>query len=260
MTGAALIGSGGPPLAQLGQDFFKNRSDASCVAENKSFCFSWAADNFDRYVTPLLQHLVLVSVSVALGFAIALALAIVSHRRGWLIPPFTWVTGILYTVPSIAFFTLLLPVTGRGTDTAIIALTAYTLQIIYRNVITGLRNVPAEAKDAGVGMGMTERQLLWRVELPLALPEIVAGLRIATVSTVAIATLAVFAGAGGLGAELYSDIAFKTNILICGGLAIAMAIVLDGLLLLAQRGLTPWRRRRRSERPRRLASRREAPA
>ena len=112
-------------------------------------------------------------------------------------------TGVLYTVPSIAFFVLLLPITGRGTDTAIIALTAYTLQIIYRNIVAGLANVPAEAKDSGRGMGMTQRQLLWRVELPLAVPEIIAGLRIATVSTVAIATLAVFAGAGGLGAEIY---------------------------------------------------------
>jgi osmoprotectant transport system permease protein len=233
------------PLAQLGQDFFHNRTGESCVIDNKAFCFSWAVDNFDRYVTPLLQHLVLVSVSVVCGFVIALGLALISYRRGWLVPPFTWVTGLLYTVPSIAFFTLLLPVTGRGADTAIIALTAYTLQIIYRNIITGLVNVPAEAKDAGRGMGMTDRQLLWRVEMPLALPEIVAGLRIATVSTVAIATLAVFAGAGGLGAELYSDLSFKTNIIICGGLAMAMAIIFDVMLLLIQRWLTPWRARAR---------------
>ena len=109
-------------------------------------------------------------------------------------PTFTGLTGVLYTIPSIAFFLLLLPITGRGTATAIIALTLYTLQIIYRNIITGLANVPAPAKDSGRGMGMTDRQLLWRVELPLAVPEIIAGLRIATVSTVAIATLAFFAG------------------------------------------------------------------
>ena len=124
---------------------------------------------------------------------------------------FTGGTGILYTIPSLAFFFLLLPITGRGTDTAIIALTAYTLQIIYRNMVTGLNNVPDEAKDAGRGMGMTPNQLFWRVELPLAMPEIIAGLRIATVSTVAIATLAVFAGGGGLGGEIYSQIDFKTE-------------------------------------------------
>ena len=102
----------------------------------------------------------LVSVSVALGFAIALGLALVSHRRRWLTPAITGLTGVLYTVPSIAFFLLLIPITGRGTDTAIIALTAYTLQIIYRNAVAGLANVPAEARDSGRGMGMTPRQLL----------------------------------------------------------------------------------------------------
>ena len=122
-------------------------------------------------------------------------------------------------MPSIAFFLLLLPITGRGTDTAIIALTAYTLQIIYRNIVAGLANVPAEAKDAGRGMGMTDRQLLWRVELPLALPEIIAGLRIATVSTVAIATLAVFAGPAAWAAEIYADLdASRPAIIICGGI------------------------------------------
>ena len=107
----------------------------------------------DRYVTPTLEHLVLVSVSVALGFAIAFGMALLSHRRRWLVPPFIGATGILYTIPSLAFFFLLLPITGRGTDTAIIALTAYNLQIIYRNIVAGLANVPAEAKDAGRGHG-----------------------------------------------------------------------------------------------------------
>jgi osmoprotectant transport system permease protein len=229
-------------LAKLGPEFFHNRSNPDCVQRNGAFCFGWAVDNVDRYVTPTLQHLVLVSTSVALGFALALALAILSHRRRWVVGPITGLTGVLYTVPSIAFFTLLIPVSGRGTDTAVIALTAYTLQIIYRNIVAGLANVPAEAKDAGSGMGMTNRQLLWRVELPLALPEIIAGLRIATVSTVAIATLAVFAGAGGLGAEIYSDLTFKTNIIIAGGIAILMAVGFDALLVGGQRLLSPWRR------------------
>ena len=241
---AAKLGSV-VPLAQseLGQDFFRDRSNPDCVQRNGAFCFDWAADNlFDRYLTPTLQHLVLVSVSVALGFTIALGLAIVSHRRRWLVPPFIGATGVLYTIPSLAFFFLLLPITGRGTDTAIIALTAFTLQIIYRNTVAGLANVPAEARDSGRGMGMTSRQLLWGVELPLAVPEIIAGLRIATVSTVAIATLAVFAGAGGLGAEIYSNLTFKTGIIISGGIAILMAIGFDALLVGAQRLISPWRR------------------
>jgi len=225
----------------LGQVEIRDRSeDSSCVADNGAFCFDWAADNFDRYVTPALEHLVLVTTSVAAGLLLAFTLALLSHRRRWLVPPLIAGTGILYTIPSVAFFVLLLPITGRGTVTAIIALTAYNLQIIYRNIVAGLANVPEGSKDAGRGMGMTPTQVLWRVELPLSVPEIVAGVRIATVSTVAIATLAFLAGAGGLGAQIYSQLDFKTNIVLAGGLCIAMAIAFDLLLQLAQRLLTPW--------------------
>jgi osmoprotectant transport system permease protein len=238
MTATALSAL---PIAQLGEDFFRERDDTGCVPENGTFCFDWAADNFDRYVTPALEHIGLVIPSVVFGFAIAFGLALVSHRRRWLQPPILGGTGVLYTVPSIAFFFLLLPVTGRGADTAIIALTAYTLQIIYRNIVAGLSNVPEDARDSGRGMGMTDRQLLWRVELPLAVPEIIAGLRIATVSTVALATLAVFAGGGGLGDPIYADLTFKTNVVIAGGLAILIAVAFDALLVIAQRLLVPWR-------------------
>jgi osmoprotectant transport system permease protein len=238
----AAVAVSDPLVAQISEEFFRERSDTGCVPENGTFCFDWAVDNFDRYVDPALQHVMLVVVSVALGFAIAFGLALLSHRRRWLMPPILGATGVLYTVPSIAFFFLLLPITGRGTDTAIIALTAYTLQIIYRNIVAGLANVPPDAKDSGRGMGMTERQLLWRVELPLATPEIIAGLRIATVSTVALATLAVFAGAGGLGDPIYADLTFKTNVALAGGLAILLAIAFDLTLVLAQRFLAPWRK------------------
>jgi osmoprotectant transport system permease protein len=232
------------PLAQGDDGFVREAGEASteCVAENDTVCIGWAIENADRYVTPTLEHLLLVVTSVAAGFLIAMALAIVSHRRRWLVPTFTGITGIIYTLPSVALFVLLLPITGRGTVTAIIALTLYNLQILYRNTVIGLANVPGAARDSGRGMGMTVRQLLWRVEFPLAMPEIIAGLRIATVSTVAIATLAFFAGAGGLGAEIYNDIAFKTGIVVCGGIAIAMAIGFDVLYLGAQRVLSPWRR------------------
>jgi osmoprotectant transport system permease protein len=145
-------------------------------------------------------------------------------------------------VPSIAAFFLLLPVTGRGFLTAIIALVAYVLLIIFRNVLVGLDNVPAETKDAGRGMGLTDRQLLWRVELPLALPEIMAGLRIAATTTVGLATLAFFAGAGGLGEQIFADINFKSNVVAAGGLAVALAAVLDAIILLTQRAVTPWTR------------------
>ena len=230
------------PLAQGHQDFLQERSGQGCVQENGFFCFQWASDNLDRYVTPALEHLELVVISVAAGFVIALCLAVLSHRRRWLVPPITGFTGVLYTIPSLAAIFILLPITGFGTLTAVIPLIAYTLQIIYRNIVAGLANVPPAAKDAGTGMGMTDRQLLWRVELPLAVPEIVAGLRIATVSTVAIATFAFFAGAGGLGEPLYADINFKTNVILSGGLAILMAIAFDVLLVVAGRLVSPWRK------------------
>jgi osmoprotectant transport system permease protein len=235
MTDAGVLGV-------LGQVVIHERTGEDCISENRLFCPGWAFDNFDRYVDPALQQVVLVVVSVALGFAIAFGLALLAHRRRWLVPPLIGVTGILYTIPSLAFFFLLIPVTGRGRDTAIIALTAYTLQIIFRNIMAGLANVPREVADAGRGMGLTSRQLLWRVELPLALPEIIAGLRVATVSTVALATLAAFAGGGGLGEEILSNIDFKTGIVIAGGLAILMAFAFDVILLLVQRLTTPWRR------------------
>jgi osmoprotectant transport system permease protein len=218
----------------------RDRTD-TCEADN-GFCPDWIADNFDRYVDPFFQHLYLTVVAVAIGFAISFGLAIVAHRRRWLINPVTQVTGIMYTIPSVAAFFLLLPVTGRGNDTALIALVSYVLLIIFRNILTGLDNVPAETKDAGRGMGLTDRQLLWRVELPLALPEIMAGLRIAVTTTVGLATLAFFAGAGGLGEQIFSDITFKSNVVVAGGLAVLMAALLDGLILLFQRAVTPWTR------------------
>jgi osmoprotectant transport system permease protein len=213
----------------------------SCVADN-GFCPDWIADNFDRFVDPFWEHVYLTVVAVAIGFVISFALAIVAYRRRWLINPITQATGVLYTIPSIAAFFLLLPLTGRGKTTALIALVAYVLLIIFRNILTGLDNVPDETKDAGRGMGLTDRQLLWRVEIPLALPEIMAGLRIAVTTTVGLATLAFFAGAGGLGGQIFSDINFKSNVVVAGGLAVLLAAVLDGLILLAQRAVTPWTR------------------
>jgi osmoprotectant transport system permease protein len=229
-----------PVLAQVQ---FHQRDDATCISQNK-LCPGWIVDNFDRYTQPLMEHIVLTLTSVAIGFVIAFALALIARRRRWLVGPIVGFTGVLYTLPSLAVFFLLLPITGRGRTTAVIALTAYSLQIIFRNIINGLNNVPAEAKDAGRGVGLTDRQLLWRVELPLALPDIIAGLRIASTSTIGLATLAVFAGAGGLGSEIISgsNITFKTGVVTAGGLALCLALAIDVVLLIVQYLLTPWRR------------------
>ena len=229
------------PLGLFAQIQTKERTGEGCV-QSDGFCPDWIADNFDRYVSPFWEHVFLTGVSVGIGFAIAFSLALLAHRRRWLTGPIVGITGVLYTVPSIAAFLLLLPLTGRGNLTAIIALVSYTLLIIFRNITTGLRNVPEEMRDAGRGMGLTERQLLWKVELPLALPEILAGLRIAVTTTVGLATLAFFAGAGGLGQQIYTDINFKSNVVAAGGLAVLLAAFSDLIILGFQRAVTPWRR------------------
>jgi osmoprotectant transport system permease protein len=238
------------PLAavgEVGESFFHQRNEGNLPCQASSshlFCFDWAREHIDRYGTPTLQQFELVVISVIAGFLVALALAVLAHRVRWLRPPLLAGTGILFAIPSVAFFLLLLPITGRGRETAIIALTAYTLQIIFRNVVIGLDNVPASVKDAARGMGLTARQILWKVEIPMAVPEIIAGLRIATVSTVAIATLAVFAGGGGLGTQILGEanLQFPTTIVISGVIVILMALSFDVVLLTIQRVLTPWRR------------------
>ncbi len=228
-------------LAQLKIE--KPGGSGSCVADN-GFCPEWIADNLGRYWTPLLEHVFLTVVPVAIGFVIAMALAVLAHRRRWLTGPIVTITGIFFAIPSVAAFFLLQPLTGLGYTTAMVALVSYTLLIIFRNITNGLRNVPAETRDAAIGQGLTDRQLLTRVELPMAVPEIMAGLRIATSTTVGLAALAVFAGAGGLGSEILTDQRFKSNVVVAGGLAVLLAAALDLALLGVQRVLTPWQRAR----------------
>jgi osmoprotectant transport system permease protein len=240
----------GMPLAavgEVGEGFFKHRtgSNLACQAsETHLFCWDWAKEHIGRYGTPTLQQFELVVISVLIGFAIAFALALIAHRYRPLQFPLLAGTGILFAIPSISFFLLLLPITGRGRETAIVALSAYTLQILYRNVMQGLHNVPESAKDAARGMGLTDRQVLWKVEIPLAIPDIIGGLRIATVSTVALATLAVFAGGGGLGNNVLNEanLKFPTALVIDFVIVVLMALACDVVLLTIQRFTTPWRR------------------
>ncbi len=226
------------PLAQLQ---IRSRRGGTCESED-GLCPDWIVDNLDRYVSPLLEHVVLTAVSVGIGFAIAFGLALLAHRREWVSAPVAALTSVLFTIPSVAAFLLLVPFTGLGPLTAIIALVAYTQVFLFHNMVNGLSNVAEETKDAARGMGLTERQLLWRVELPLAVPEILAGLRIAATTTVGLATLAVFAGAGGLGEQILSDKTFKTNVLFAGGLCVLLAVALDLLILALQWAITPWMR------------------
>jgi osmoprotectant transport system permease protein len=182
---------------------------------------------------------------VSIGFAISLALALVAHRYGWLERPTMIITTILYTIPSLALFELLVAPVGPNVYSAEIALVSYTLLILFSNILTGLRSVPDEVLDAAEGMGMSRRQALLRVELPLALPSIIAGLRIAVVTIIALATIVYTIYNAGLGVPIHTALGegpFKTELIVAGGLAILLALVADALLVLVQRLLTPWAR------------------
>ena len=222
---------------------------SDCVAENRLFCTDWVRENWGEVIQPaLVEHVELTVIAVAVGFAISLAAALVTHRYRLFERPFVTFSAIVYTIPSLALFQLLVPITGLTVTTVEVALVGYTLLILYRNILEGLRGVPADALEAARGMGLTTSQTLWRVELPLAVPAIVAGLRVAVVSTIALATVAALVIPEGLGYPIFLALreAFKTEILVAGGLAVLLALVADALLVLLQRALTPWARARRA--------------
>lgn len=229
---------------------FGNPNTFSCERANRLFCWGWFKQNWGSTLWPALrQHVVLTLIVVVIGFAISTALALFAYRYRRAEQPIIAFTSFLYTIPSLAFFELLVPVPGLGLTqtTAIVVLVAYSLLILFRNTLTGLRNVPAEVRDAAAGMGMSERQMLWRVDLPLAMPAIIAGLRIATVSTIALGTVAALVDNDGLGVPILAAIqnqVFKTELIAAGVLAVLLGILADGLLVGAQRLLTPWARAR----------------
>ena len=232
-----------PVLAQLNDDFFGNREGAAerCPGNN-GLCPGFILDNFGEYWEPLWEHVLLSVVPMVIGFVVATGLALLAHRYKALGPFFLAFVSVLFTIPSIAFYLILLNVTGRGFVTAVIVLTAYTQVLIYRNVATGLQEVPAETVDVANGMGLSRNQILFKVELPMALPTIFAGLRIAASSTVGIAGFAFFAGAGGLGQKIFADPTFQGNVVAASLLMIALATVLELAVLVTQRAFTPWER------------------
>jgi len=223
---------------------------SKCVVQNHFFCTEWIGHNWSSILWPALtQHVMLTAIAVAIGFAIAMGLALAAHRYGAVERPTLLVTTILYTIPSLALFELLVAPVGLNIYAAEIALVSYTLLILFRNILTGLRAVPAEVLDAAEGMGMTRRQALLRVELPLALPAIVAGLRIAVVTIIALATIVYTIYPKGLGVPIHSALGegpFKTELIAAGALAVLLALAADGVLVLLQRVLTPWTRARAS--------------
>jgi len=234
--------TGGAPSEPVIPDF----GEASdCVQENRLFCPDWVRDNWDDVLQPaLLQHIKLTVIAVAVGFVIAFACALVARRLRIFERPFDLISALLYTIPSLALFQLLVPVTGLSVTTVEVALVSYTLLILFRNIMVGLRAVPADVREAARGMGMSGRQILWRVELPLALPAIMAGIRIATVSTIALATVAAFVIPEGLGRPIFLALRqfFNTELIVASALAVGLALAADALLVLLQRALTPWTR------------------
>jgi osmoprotectant transport system permease protein len=235
-------------LAQ-GQPVIPDFGEASdCVRDNRFLCPEWVRDNWAGVLQPaLLEHVKLTLIAVAVGFVISLAAALVAHRFRIVERPFVVFSAVVYTIPSLALFQLLVPVTGLTVATVEVALVGYTLLILFRNILEGLRNVPPEVLEAARGMGLTRREVLWRVELPLAVPAIMAGLRVAVVSTIALATVAALVIPEGLGYPIFLALreAFKTEIVVAGALAVGLALVADALLVGVERVLTPWARARR---------------
>jgi osmoprotectant transport system permease protein len=216
---------------------------SECIRENGQFCWGWFSQNFDSVFAPrIVEHIQLTGIAVGIGLVLAFAAALIAYRYEWFDTPFTIFSGFLYTIPSLALFQLLVPFTGLTWTSAEIALVSYTLLILFRNILTGLREVPDDVREAARGMGLTARQILTRVELPLAMPAIMAGIRIATVTTISLTTVAAFIGAGGLGQPIFNALqgGFKTQFVASGVLAVLLALVADGLLVLLQRLLTPW--------------------
>ena len=200
------------------------------------------ADQQDEIVTRLGEHLQLTLIAVVIGLLISFPLGVFAYRHRWSYGPVTAVTGILYTIPSIALFAALIPFTGLSKTTATIGLVSYTLLILIRNVVAGLDGVPDDTREAAVGMGYTRRQLLWKVEMPLALPVIMAGVRLATVTTIGLVTVAALIGEGGLGYFiLYGFRTFDSTLSFIGGsLSMILAVVVDFALVQIERRTTPW--------------------
>jgi len=206
--------------------------------------WDWTFSHLPDIARRVEEHLVLTGIAIGLGFVIAFVLSLAIRQSPFLYAPVTWVTGVMYSIPSLALFSLLIPFTGLSITTAEIGLVSYTLLILVRNIVGGIRSVPPEVRESAIGMGYSQWQLLWRIELPLGLAVIIAGLRVAVVTTIGLVTVTGVIGQGGLGALIIQGINqfFATPLVIGAVLSIVLAIVLDGALVFIQRRVTPWTR------------------
>ena len=206
--------------------------------------WAWIPDHWDDIREATIEHLQLTGSSVAIGFVIAMGMALVALRWRRAYAPLAAVSGALYAIPSLALFGILVPITGLGFRTAQIALVSYTLLILLRNIVEGIDNVPAAVKEAADGMGYEPWRRFLSVDLRLAVPTIIGGLRVATVTIIGLVTIAALVGSGGYGTFIDDGLSrqFSTPIVVGGTLSVAMAIVFDALFVLTQRLLTPWAR------------------
>ena len=211
--------------------------------------WDWVSRHLHQLSAALRQHVELTVIAVGVGLLIAAPLALLVRRWRWLQAPVLSFSGILYTIPSLALLALLVPLTGLTRTTAEIALVGYTLLILIRNIVAGLDGVPADVREAAEGMGYNRTTQLVRVELPLALPVIIAGVRTAVVTTIGLVTVTALIGQGGLGQlildGLYRD--FRTEVVVGSVLSIALATVADLSLVGIQRLATPWSRARATQ-------------
>ena len=209
---------------------------------NERFCWSWVVDNWPDLQARLVEHIYITAIAVGIGLMIAVSAALLAYRYNRFETPFVTVSTVLYTVPVLAFLLVMVQITGIGLLTVEIALTGYTLLLLFRNTLTGLRSVPPEVHAAAAGMGMTSGQILFRINIPLALPALMAGIRVASVTIISLATLAAFVSPLGLGRPILFAIGtqFVTGLIAAGALAIILSLVADGLLVLATRAVTPW--------------------
>jgi osmoprotectant transport system permease protein len=206
--------------------------------------WDWTFNHLPDIAHRVEEHLVLTGIAVGVGFVIAFVLSLAIRQLPGMYSPVTWLTGVMYSIPSLALFALLIPFTGLSILTAEIGLVSYTLLILVRNIVSGIRSVPPDVRESAVGMGYSDWQLLWRIELPLATAVIIAGLRVALVTTIGLVTVTAVIGQGGLGALIIQGIQqfFATPLVIGAVLSIGLAIVLDGALVLLQHRVTPWTR------------------
>lgn len=204
--------------------------------------WDWVFDHLDDIWAATNEHLVLTGIALAVGLIISVGLSWLAIRYRKSYSPITWVTGVLYTIPSLALFSILVPITGLSVLTAEIGLVGYTLLILIRNIVAGIDGVDPAIKEAAIGMGYTRRRLLLQIEVPLAMPVIIAGIRIASVTTIGLVTVTALIGQGGLGFFILQGLRrfFTTEIMVGAVMSVVLAVVIDILLVLLQRVLTPW--------------------